>query len=89
MKLYKFGDPTGLTVLAYKCDEASCTRAYNTSMGYFDIVNDQYKLLDKEQQDCHRDETHMFLERVERDTEIWCCGQHGCNYTQNFKHQPQ
>ncbi len=89
MKLYKFGDPTGLTVRAFKCDEAGCTRAYNSSMGYFDIVNDQYKLLDKEQQDCQRDETPMFLERIEDDTEIWRCGQRGCDYTQNFKHQPQ
>lgn len=88
MKLYTFGDPTGLAVRAFKCDEADCTRAYNSSLGYFDIVNDQYRLLDKEQQDCHLDETHMFLERIEGDVEFWRCGQIGCDYTQDFKHQP-
>src|SRR5262249_12981499 len=89
MKLYKFGDPTALTVTAFKCDEVGCTRAYNSSMGYFDIVNDQFKMLDNGQQDCHQDETPMFLERVEGDIEIWRCGQRGCDYSQSFKRQPQ
>jgi hypothetical protein len=89
MNLAKFGDPTALMVAAFKCDAAGCTRAYNSSMGYFDIVNDQFQLLEKEQQDCHRDETPMFLESIAGDTEIWRCGQRDCDYSQNFKHQPQ
>jgi hypothetical protein len=45
------------------------TRAYNSSMGYFDIVNDQFQLLEKDQQDCNRDETPMFLESIAGDAE--------------------
>lgn len=89
MKLYKFGDPAGPMFKAFTCEESECTRAYNTSMGYFDIVNDNFRLLDKEQQDCHRDETPMYLERIAGDTEVWLCGQRGCDYSQTFKHQPQ
>jgi len=87
MKLHKFGEPTGLTVSAYKCEEVSCTRAYNTSMGYFDIVNDRFVLLEKEQQDCDVDETRMFLEQVSSDSEVWRCGQIGCDAARVFKRQ--
>jgi hypothetical protein len=76
-------------VKGFKCEETGCARAYNASMGYFDFVNDQYRLLDQEQQDCHRGETRMLLERVEGYIEIWSCGQRDCDYTQNLKRQPQ
>jgi hypothetical protein len=38
MNLAKLGGPTSLQVTAFKCDESDCTQAYNTSMGYFDIL---------------------------------------------------
>jgi hypothetical protein len=83
MALAQFGDPAALMVKAYKCDEAGCTRAYNTSLGYFDILQGRF-LADKEQQNCRADGNHMFLEKVYGDTETWSCGQVGCDYKQNF-----
>lgn len=84
MNLAQFGSPTDLMVTAYKCDEPGCTRAYNSSLGYFDITTHGF-LGDKEQQDCRDDGTHMFLEQVHGDTELWSCGQVGCNFKQTFK----
>jgi len=89
MNLAQFGDPAGLTVKAYKCDERDCTRAYNSSQGYFDIVNDAIVLLEKEQQDCHSCELPMFLDAVNPDgTETWRCAQVGCNYAVQFAQDP-
>jgi len=83
MNLARFGDPAVLMVTAFKCDESGCTRAYNTSLGYFDIVEKRF-LADKEQQDCRLDGSHMFLEHAQGDLERWSCGQVGCDYKQNF-----
>jgi hypothetical protein len=87
MKLYQFGEPTGLMMKAYKCD--SCPRAYNSSQGYFDIVNDQLVRLDKEQEDCHSCELPMYLESVQGQNEVWRCAQVGCSYALQLAHQPQ
>lgn len=89
MKLYQFGEPTGLMMKAYKCDEGGCTRAYNSSQGYFDIVNDSVVLLEKEQQDCHSCELPMYLDAVNPDgAETWRCAQIGCNYAARFAQDP-
>lgn len=89
MTLRQFGDPAAFRVMAFKCDEAGCTCAYNSISGYFDFVNDQIQRLNKEQNDCHQDETHMFLERIEGESEIWRCAQIGCDHTENLQHQPR
>jgi hypothetical protein len=89
MKLYQFGEPTGLMMKAYKCDEGGCTRAYNSSQGYFDIVNDRVVLLAKEQQDCHSCELPMYLDVVNPDgTETWRCAQIGCNDAAQLMQDP-
>src|SRR6267378_3143668 len=88
MKLYQFGEPTGLMMKAYKCD--SCTRAFNSSQGYFDIVNDRFVRLESDREDCHSCELPMYLEAVNSDgSEIWRCAQVYCDYflqlTPDFK----
>jgi hypothetical protein len=87
MKLYQFGEPTGLMMKAYKCD--GCPRAYNPSQGYFDIVNDQLVRLDQEQEDCHSCELPMYLESVVVQNESWRCAQVGCNYGVQKACRPQ
>jgi hypothetical protein len=87
MKLYQFGDPTGFMMKAYKCD--SCTRAFNSSQGYFDIVNDQLVRLEHEQEDCHCCELPMYLESVQGQNEFWRCAQVGCDYVLQKAYQPQ
>jgi hypothetical protein len=63
---------------AFACDKSECTRAYNTSSGYFDVVNGSV-VLRKEQQLCPVDGTAMFLESVRQGgAEIWRCGQINC-----------
>jgi hypothetical protein len=65
---------------AFGCTESGCTRAYNTSSGYFDVVDGRI-LLQKEQQLCPEDGTAMFLESVSppKSVELWRCGQINCN----------
>lgn len=66
MTLHQFGEPTGLMMRAYTCNANNCTQAYNSSQGYFDIVNDRV-LLQREQQDCHRCELPMYLDAANSD----------------------
>lgn len=88
MNLAQFGEPTGLQIKAYKCDKGSCTRAYNSSMGYFDIVEDRC-LLQKEQQRCGTCDLPMYLDSVNPDgTETWRCAQIGCSYAAQFAQDP-
>jgi hypothetical protein len=87
MKLHQLGEPTDLMMKAYKCDR--CTRAYNSSQGYFDILNDQLVRLDHEQEDCHSCELPMYLESVQGQNDIWRCAQVGCNFKLQLAHQPQ
>ncbi len=89
MALAKFGDPTGLTMKAFKCGEKNCTRAYNSSFGYFDIVNDGY-LQQKHQQKCLDDGTPMYMDAISPESiETWRCAQIGCNHSVRFAHNPQ
>jgi hypothetical protein len=88
MTLRQFGEPTGLMMKAYTCNANDCNQAYNSSRGYFDIVNDRV-LLQKEQQDCHRCELPMYLDVVNSDgTETWRCAQNGCDYEARFTQDP-
>jgi hypothetical protein len=75
----EFGEQNGVTVQAYRCGEADCTRAYNSSQGYFDLVDGSTMLLQMEQQDCPDCGLPMYLRAVQPDgTETWRCGQLGC-----------
>ena len=81
MNFAQFGEPTSLMMKAYKCDQARCTQAYNSSQGYFDLVNNRLVHLEKEHEDCHSCELPMYLESVSKDgTETWRCAQVHCDY---------
>ena len=68
-----------ITIGAYKCDEPNCTRAYNSSQGYFDIVDAGVIVLQMEQHDCSNCGLPMYLHSFHADgTETWRCGQVGC-----------
>ena len=81
--------PTKLTLLqsgtlsakAFACSVAGCTRVYNGSLGYFDVMEDGW-LAEKYQQKCPQDGSPMFLENVSGKTENWCCAQINCNHRQ-------
>ena len=89
MTLHLFGEPTSLIVKAFKCGETGCTRAYNSSLGYFDIVNDRYAQ-QKEQQRCSEDETPMYMDAINPEgIETWSCAQIGCDHSVKFAHDPQ
>ena len=66
---------------AFSCTQANCTRVYNTSSGYLDVVNGQI-LLQREGRLCPEDGTAMFLEWLAQSddgiTEMWRCGQKNC-----------
>lgn len=89
MKPCRLGEPTGFNMRAYACDVNGCTRAYNSSQGYFDIVNDRFVQQETEQEDCHRCDLPMYLESVQGQNEIWRCAQVGCNYALQKAYQPQ
>jgi len=75
----EFGELTGVTVQAYKCGQADCTRAYNSAQGYFDIVDGRTMVLQMEQRDCPDCGLPMYLRSLQPDsTEIWRCAQVGC-----------
>ena len=79
MILAEFGELDGISVQAYKCGEADCTRAYNSSQGYFDLVDGSTMLLQMEQQDCPDCGLPMYLRALQADgAETWRCAQVGC-----------
>ncbi|HUJ39382.1 MAG TPA: hypothetical protein VLW54_02450 [Candidatus Acidoferrales bacterium] len=79
MALGEFGEQAGVPVQAYKCGEADCTRAYNSSQGYFDLVDDGVMLLQMEQRDCPDCGLPMYLRSLQPDgAETWRCAQVGC-----------
>ena len=89
MALAQFGEPTGLTMKAFKCGERDCTRAYNSSLGYFDIVNDRYLQL-KHQQLCPDDGMPMYMDAISPESiETWRCAQVGCDHSVKFAHARQ
>jgi len=89
MKPCRIGEPTGFNMQAYACDVNGCTRAYNSSRGYFDIVNEQFVQQDNEQQDCHRCDLPMYLDEVSSDRmEVWRCAQHDCDYSIHLTPNP-
>ena len=78
MSLAECGEQTGLTFQAYKCGEEGCTRAYSSSLGYFDLVDDGVMLLQMEQQDCPDCGLPMYLRALQPDgSETWRCAQVG------------
>jgi len=78
----EFGELAGVTVHAYKCFEANCTRAYNSSQGYFDLVDGNTMLLQMEQQDCPDCGLPMYLRSWQPDgRETWRCAQVGCPHS--------
>ncbi len=86
---------TGLTVgrcgapEAFKCAETGCTRAYHSSLGYFDIVSNR-NALQKGQQLCPKDGTPMYMNAISPEgIETWQCPQIGCNHSVKFAHDPQ
>jgi hypothetical protein len=88
MTLRQLGEPTGLTMKAYVCNAKDCIEAYNSSIGYFDLVNDRV-LRRKEQQFCRKCETPLYLDTLNSDgTETWRCAQNGCDYETLFTQDP-
>jgi len=82
MILAEFGEQTGVRVRAYKCGEPDCTRAYNSSQGYFDLVDGSTMLLQMEQRDCPDCGLPMYLRSLQPDgTETWRCAQVGCKHS--------
>jgi hypothetical protein len=80
MRPYRYeGGSFGMN--AFSCTDQGCTRAYNTSSGYLDVVDGRI-LLQKEQQLCPEDDTAMFLESLAPSNngtvEMWRCGQKNC-----------
>ena len=85
----ELGDLTGVTIQAYKCGERDCTRAYNSSQGYFDLVGGSSMLLQMEQQDCPDCGLPMYLRSVQTGgTEIWRCAQVGCKHSSQSSTNP-
>jgi hypothetical protein len=89
MSLAEVGELTGVTFQAYKCGEPDCTRAYNSSQGYFDLVDDGVMLLQMEQQDCPDCGLPMYLRSLQADgTETWRCAQAGCKHSSQSSTNP-
>jgi hypothetical protein len=89
MPLSQFSESPGLTAKVFKCGEPGCTRAYVSSMGYFDIVNDQFAR-QKHQQICPEDGTPMFMDAISPEhIETWRCAQIGCDHSVRFPHDSQ
>lgn len=84
MNLAQFGERHRMTVIAYKCDEPGCTRAYNSSLGYFDLVNGQIAR-DLSQRICPDDEQPMFLEKAQGTGGMWRCAANGCDHHREHK----
>ena len=64
---------------AFYCNQPGCTRAYNTSNGYVEIVDGRIDL-PQERQTCPRDGTAMFLESVTHEGfQNWRCTQTRCS----------
>jgi hypothetical protein len=86
-------ETSGLTWLAYVCDEPGCNRAYTSARGYFGLISGQTISLEKDNgEDCHRCEYPMFVESVStfdgKEVRVWRCAQVGCNYSVEREHQP-
>jgi hypothetical protein len=89
MRIADFGELGGVTVQAYKCFEAGCTRAYNSSQGYFDIVDGNTMVLQMEQHDCPDCGLPMYLRNWWSDgTETWRCAQVGCKQSSQTATNP-
>ena len=90
MNAAELGQPTELTIKAYKCSEAGCTRAYSTSQGYFDIMNDGVMVLQMEQLDCPSCGLPLYADSFHADgTETWRCAQMGCKYSSQIVRAPE
>ena len=89
MILAELGELTGVAVHAYKCGEPGCTRAYNSSQGYFDLVDESTMLLQMEQQDCPDCGLTMYLRSLQADgAETWRCAQVGCRHSSQSSTNP-
>ena len=89
MRMADFGELGGVTVQAYKCFEAGCTRAYNSSQGYFDLVDGNTMVLQMEQQDCPHCGLPMYLRALQPDgKETWRCAQVGCPHSSQSSTNP-
>src|SRR5580765_3063532 len=77
-----FAANISMTWLVYKCLSPNCTRVYETSRGYYDI-DDEVNVEDILVRSCPEDTLTMYLELVNDDgTQIWRCGQEGCNHSE-------
>ena len=82
MCLSDLGEQNGVTFQAYKCAEPGCTRAYNSSQGYFDLEDDGVMFLPMEQRDCPDCGLPMYLRALQADgSETWRCAQVGCKHS--------
>jgi hypothetical protein len=83
MQLAQFGASNiALTFIAYKCLADSCLRAYQHGSGYVDIA-DFVSVEDGFRRDCPEDEMTMYLAEIDPNgTEVWCCGQLNCEYSE-------
>ena len=72
-----------LTFRAYACKEPGCTRAYNSSLGYFDVSN-TVSLEDQVRRECPEEQTFMFVSGVSADSgkERWTCAQVHCDHSE-------
>ena len=80
-------DPSqGFTWQLHGCTVSGCTRHYEGSEGYFDVVGGR-SLLEKldDTLGCAEHETKMYLESYspEADVEVWRCPQRGCHASKN------
>ena len=60
------------TMTLHLCDEAGCSSAYNTSLGYMHVDGEQL-VADEESPRCAICGGKLFLESVEDDLEVWKC----------------
>jgi len=77
-----------LTAKAFVCLLPNCSRAYNGSLGYFDVTQDGW-LAEKWQQKCPKDGHPMFLESISSEGENWRCAQVNCDHAQLMVDSPR
>src|SRR4029077_7069336 len=86
MEYGRFGDPQVFSMTAYKCQTDGCSRVYNNSFGYTDIVNDHIDHSNSIKRECSDCETSLYLASEDRTTgmQTWQCAQPNCDYSEQF-----
>jgi hypothetical protein len=74
-----------LTFRAYVCKEPGCTRAYNSTIGYHDIImNKGVSFAERIRRECPDDKTFMFVSGINEDSgeQTWTCAQRHCDHSE-------